>query len=216
MPIRFGDVVLDRDARTVTRLGRPVHLSPKALDLLWTLAAARPRVVPKAELLELVWPGTFVTDASLARTVRELRVALGDDVVRTSHGFGYAFGLDGEEAPASPSPTSAPGSRPGAISAWLVSGARAIAIRGPGALIGRDPAADIVIESRMASWHHARLDIDAGGVTLRDLASKNGTTVRGQRLTDAIVLSDGDEIGIAAQTYVFRSSHKTLETATDV
>ena len=46
--------------------------------MLVLLAMARPRAVPKAEILDGVWPDTFVTDASLARTVHEIRDAIGD------------------------------------------------------------------------------------------------------------------------------------------
>jgi DNA-binding winged helix-turn-helix (wHTH) protein len=78
------------------RADRPVHLTPKAFELLTVLIENRPRAVPKTELVERVWPNTFVSDSSLARAIRELRSALGDDaynsnLIRTIHAFGYAF-----------------------------------------------------------------------------------------------------------------------------
>src|SRR2546422_9256486 len=65
------------------------HLSPKAFELLVVLVERRGEAVSKAELLERVWPKVFVSDASLARVVTELRDAIGDDareMIRTVHG----------------------------------------------------------------------------------------------------------------------------------
>src|SRR5438093_11337990 len=80
-----------------------MHLSPKAFDLLRVLVDHRDRALSKAELLERVWPGVFVSDASLARVVTEIREAVGDSaraarVIRTVHTFGYAFGATVEHA----------------------------------------------------------------------------------------------------------------------
>ena len=96
MPLRFGDCVFDRSARTLTRDGRPVEITLKAFELLSTLLENRPRPLSKAELHERLWPKTFVSDTSLARLVSELRKAIGDNakhprLVRTLHGYGYAF-----------------------------------------------------------------------------------------------------------------------------
>ena len=95
MRTRFLECVLDTDARLLKRAEVEVHLTAKAFEVLVLLISERPRVVRKAELLEVVWPGTFVTDASLARTIHEIRGAIGDNpaglAVRTVHGHGYSF-----------------------------------------------------------------------------------------------------------------------------
>lgn len=113
MQLSFGDCVFDQGARTLTRGGRPVEIAPKAYDLLVALLDHRPRPLSKVELHERLWPKTFVSDASLARLVSELRKALGDDarsprLVRTVHRYGYAFcapvrGLSDEGSAASAS-----------------------------------------------------------------------------------------------------------------
>lgn len=217
MVTHFLDVVLDGEARLLTRRGAVVHLTPKALDLLRTLVEARPRAVAKAELLERVWPSTFVTDASLARTVHEIREALGEGgaaAVRTVHGFGYAFTADAvDEIPAASAPAAA-GVEAGTAAAWLLSSGRAIALPSGRVLIGRDPAAEVPIESLLASWHHAHLDIYPGGATLHDLGSKNGTTVGGVRVSSPTAVSDGDEIGIGGLRFVLRRGVKVAETET--
>lgn len=208
--------MLDGDARIVTRGSIPVHLSPKALDVLLLLVSERPRAVPKAEMLDRVWPGTFVTDASLARTIHEIRDALGDadgtTMIRTVHGHGYAFAAEAVEFPGR---AVAAGGHVGARSTgWLLTGGRAIPLTDGEVRIGRDPAADVPLESALASWHHARLVVDAGTVTLEDLGSKNGTSVRGQPLAGHAVLEDGDDIVIAGTRIVFRRGEKQSETET--
>jgi len=56
------------------------------------------------------------------------------------------------------------------------------------------------------SRHHARIVVDGARAVLEDLGSKNGTSVRGRRLTAPAELQDGDEIGIGPAVLVFRSS----------
>ena len=96
MHVLFADCDLDTEARRFLRAGDEIHLSPKAFELLKTLVDSRPRALSKQELLDRIWPGTFVSDASLARAVSEIREALGehsrtDGFLQTVHGFGYRF-----------------------------------------------------------------------------------------------------------------------------
>lgn len=62
--------------------------------------------------------------------------------------------------------------------------------------IGRDITNDIVINDPESSRHHMRLTRGAGGYTLEDLGSTNGTFINGQRLTGAKPLNPGDMIGL--------------------
>jgi TolB-like protein/Tfp pilus assembly protein PilF len=102
--MRFAGCRLDLDARRLFRGAREVHLSPKAFELLKVLVESRPRAVSKAELLERVWPGIYVSEASLARAVNEIRDGLGDSarqgpIVRTVQGYGYSFGAAVDASP---------------------------------------------------------------------------------------------------------------------
>ena len=92
----FGEFVLDESRHELLHGGAPVHLTPKAYELLRLLLERRPAAVSKAEIHDRIWPGTFVSDVNLATLVFEIRTAIGDDphaprFIRTVRGFGYAF-----------------------------------------------------------------------------------------------------------------------------
>lgn len=63
--------------------------------------------------------------------------------------------------------------------------------------IGRHPHNDIVITHQAVSGHHAAISRVDGETVLEDLGSSNGTFVKGQRISRA-VLSDSDCFTIAA------------------
>jgi DNA-binding winged helix-turn-helix (wHTH) protein/TolB-like protein len=87
---QFGNCEFD-DLRYELRVGgQTVELERKPLDLLRYLLSKSGAVVKKEELLEAVWPGVLVVDASLATAVSKLRKVLGDqDVVQTIPRIGY-------------------------------------------------------------------------------------------------------------------------------
>ncbi len=62
--------------------------------------------------------------------------------------------------------------------------------------IGRSPSSDLVFPSERVSWQHAAISIENGVPWVRDLASRNGTFVNGERLAAARVICDGDVLGI--------------------
>lgn len=186
---RFGQFSIDHAQRLLRCGSQPVHLTPKAFDLLAILVAAAPRVLTKGELHARVWPATIVSDATLTGLVKELRRALDDrdpdaPLVRTVHGVGYAFcaPLD-REAP-----------RAARIHGWLVIGDRRLPVTSGETIVGRDPGADLWIDYDTVSRRHARLTAADEGVSLEDLDSKNGTHVDGRSADGSVVLRDGDRI----------------------
>jgi DNA-binding winged helix-turn-helix (wHTH) protein len=213
---RFDDFVLDERSRQLLRRGQEVHLSPKAFDLLHRLIQARPQALSKAELHDRLWPGTFVTDASLGMLVTEIRSALGDTArtprfVRTVHRFGYAFqGRVTELADPSASDTG-----PFDAICSLVSASRQYMLAPGTNLVGRDPRAAICLDSPGISRHHARLIVDGTRVLIEDLGSKNGTLLRGQLLTHPLEVVDGDEIRFGSITLTLRLLPALGSTATD-
>ena len=107
MPIAFGDFTLDESRRQLLRGTEAVRLSPKTFQLLSILVRESPRAVSKADLQDQLWPGTFVTEGSLATLVTELRSTLGDDArdpkfIRTLYGFGYSFAAPTADAAPAP------------------------------------------------------------------------------------------------------------------
>jgi DNA-binding NtrC family response regulator len=64
------------------------------------------------------------------------------------------------------------------------------------AVIGRDAAAEVRIESRAASRRHAKLSSVNGELTVEDLGSHNGTLLNGRRLGGPRVVRSGDTIAI--------------------
>jgi len=62
--------------------------------------------------------------------------------------------------------------------------------------LGRDITNDIVINDPEVSRHHMRMTRGAGGFTIEDLGSTNGTFINGQRLTGARPMRPGDMIGL--------------------
>ncbi|MGD0297670.1 MAG: winged helix-turn-helix domain-containing protein [Bryobacteraceae bacterium] len=76
--IRFGAFEVNVHERVLLEDGRPVALTPKALETLLVLLRHHGHVVSKAELLKTVWPDTFVEEGVLAQNILTLRKALGN------------------------------------------------------------------------------------------------------------------------------------------
>jgi TolB-like protein/DNA-binding winged helix-turn-helix (wHTH) protein/Tfp pilus assembly protein PilF len=81
----FGKFRLDGRSRVLFCSGELVALYPKAIDVLVFLVEKHGNVATKEELLERVWPGTFVEESTLTRSISVLRKALGD----TPEGHSY-------------------------------------------------------------------------------------------------------------------------------
>jgi DNA-binding winged helix-turn-helix (wHTH) protein len=200
--VRFGDCVFDPDTRELLRAGKSVHLPAKTFRLLEVLLEQRPSAISKEKLMETLWPKTFVADGNLARLVAELREAIGDDardpsLIRTIHGFGYAFQADARAVASRPRATPK-------IVLKLIWGDREIALGEGENVLGRDPLALVCVDIASVSRHHARILVEGDRATLEDLGSKNGTFRRGQRLKTPELLHDGDEIRIGTVPMVFR------------
>jgi DNA-binding winged helix-turn-helix (wHTH) protein len=100
----FSNFEIDEARFELRRAGEPVHVQPKVLDLIVYLAAHRERVVTKEELLDTVWRGVAVTEASLIQAVSLARRALDDSpndqrVIRTVRNKGFQFVAQAGSAP---------------------------------------------------------------------------------------------------------------------
>jgi len=92
---RFGAFVLDVPERRLWRGDEAVQLVPKQFDLLLFFVANAGRVTKKNEILDAVWPDTFVEETTLARNVSWLRKLIevdgGKRLIETVPKVGYRF-----------------------------------------------------------------------------------------------------------------------------
>jgi DNA-binding winged helix-turn-helix (wHTH) protein/tetratricopeptide (TPR) repeat protein len=106
--ITFGRFRLDTRNECLWQGARAIALRPKAFAVLKLLVEQSGQLVTKQQVLDIVWPGTFVSDAVLKDSIRQLREALGDDAaaptyIETAHRRGYRFiGKISAPDPASP------------------------------------------------------------------------------------------------------------------
>ena len=189
-----------------------VHLSPKALDLLILLIRERPHVLSKADLHARLWPDSFVSDASLAMLVAELRAALGETArhprcVRTVHRHGYAFlSLATEDPDRRRAGRNERTTAPPTMGYWVITASQQVALVRGENVVGRDPAVRVWLDSPSVSRHHARIVIDDERATLEDLGSKNGTRAGDVRVRALVPLSDGDQLRFGSVRATFRAS----------
>jgi DNA-binding winged helix-turn-helix (wHTH) protein len=216
MRVRFGSFVLDSCARQLQRAGHPVHLTPKALELMELLVERRPDAVSKAEIHDRLWPDIFVADVNLPVLVHEVREALQDDphepaFLRTVTRFGYAFCGTARPEPETPE--------------WaarcpneyrLVWGVREIALQPGDNLLGRTHNTTIWVDHASVSRCHALVRVSEDGATIEDCGSKNGTFLGTARVAGVVPLNDGDRILLGSALLVFRRfSGDRASTSTD-
>jgi DNA-binding winged helix-turn-helix (wHTH) protein len=190
MLYRFGNARLDLAARELICNGVERSLTPKAYDLLRLLIEFRPRVLTKAEIMDLIWPDAFVAEANVGILIGDIRAAIGDTanagrLIKTHHGVGYSFCGDVVEQPrvaAIP---------PGGARFVLVIGERRIMLSVGTALLGRDIQSDVIVTDPSVSRHHARLEVTPSRVEVEDVGSKNGTSVNGQPIATRTEVADG-------------------------
>jgi len=92
-------------ARPSTGLGarEQITIPPKAFDLLLLLARNQHRVIAKSEVMETLWPNTFVEEGNLTQHIYTLRKALGDrpdgkPYIETVPRRGYRLAADVRDA----------------------------------------------------------------------------------------------------------------------
>lgn len=94
----FGDFELDDAGSTLRLRGEPLLVQPLVLNLLGYLVRHAGRVVPKDELMDALWPGVHVTEASLQRAASLARTALKtggmEGALRNIPRLGYRFAVD--------------------------------------------------------------------------------------------------------------------------
>jgi DNA-binding winged helix-turn-helix (wHTH) protein/Tfp pilus assembly protein PilF len=92
----FGPFSLIVEERQLLVDGKQVPLTPKALDILIMLIQNSGRVLEKKEIMDQIWPDTFVEEANLAQNIFTIRKALGENIkgiqyIETIPRRGYRF-----------------------------------------------------------------------------------------------------------------------------
>ncbi len=96
MRYRFRDFELNLETMELLRAGRPIATEPQVFQLLSYLVQHGERAISKDELLEMLWQGRYVSEATLTNCIKLARQSLGDsgqtqELIRTIRGHGYRF-----------------------------------------------------------------------------------------------------------------------------
>lgn len=76
--------------------------------------------------------------------------------------------------------------------------------------LGRSPTSVIVIDDNYASGEHAVVALREGQWWLEDQQSRNGTMLNDKLITHAVVMTDGDVIGIGRRRFRLDLDRPTL------
>lgn len=111
MLLRFDDFAMDTARYELRRNDAPCKLEPRAFDLIAHLARHPDQVFSREQLVEPVWHGRFVSDATVSTCVKSARRALGDSgatqrYIQTVRGRGFRFGADVIQDGTTPDPSS--------------------------------------------------------------------------------------------------------------
>jgi TolB-like protein/DNA-binding winged helix-turn-helix (wHTH) protein/tetratricopeptide (TPR) repeat protein len=99
---RFVGFEIDLARHELRRDGAVVHIEPQVFDLIVLLVRNRERIVRKDELIDSIWQGRIVSEATLSSRISAARRALGDsgtdqNLIRTLHKRGFRFVGEVEE-----------------------------------------------------------------------------------------------------------------------
>ena len=99
MVLRFGDFVIDTMRYELRRNDEACKLEPKVFDLIALFAQHPDQVFCHEELIQSVWGGRFVSDATVSTCIKSARKALGDNgatqrYIQTVRGRGFRFGVE--------------------------------------------------------------------------------------------------------------------------
>ena len=104
---RVAEWLVHPRVNAIEREGETIHLEPKVMQVLVTLAADAGEVVTREQLRSAVWPDVFVGEDVLIRAISELRRAFSDEprdprVIQTIPKAGYRLIAKVEQEPEEP------------------------------------------------------------------------------------------------------------------
>lgn len=143
---RFGQCSFDELRHELRVRGEVADLEAKPLEVLHQLLLRAGEVVSKEDLLESVWPGVMVVDASLATAVSKLRKALGDQdsIIKTVPKLGYRFAAPVRSEWSATLPVAPVASPVLSVVSLDQEQNRIVGVRGIGRVFGRRLAASVI------------------------------------------------------------------------
>lgn len=96
MIFEFGEWQLDTELFELRHGSDRRKIEPQVFDLLHFLLRNRGRVVSRDDIVQEIWQGRIVTDATISTCIKAARQAIGDDGrkqtwIKTIHGRGFRF-----------------------------------------------------------------------------------------------------------------------------
>ncbi len=98
---------------------------------------------------------------------------------------------------------------------WKSGGPELVPLPGGRVVVGRAQENDIVLADRRVSAAHAVLEQVGPHWSVRDLGSRNGTFLNGERLLVERVLEPGDEVRVGETRLVFRAPTASAAATTE-
>jgi len=197
MIYRFKEFTLDVGNAQLRRADAGIDTEPQVIALLIYLAENRDRVISKDELIDVVWNGRIVSDATLNSRISSARRAVGDTgknqtIIRTYSKQGYQFVAELESNSAPPKSTEKP----------------SIAVL-PFDDLSDDPSeeyfADGITEdliTGLSAYHALRIIARSSSFTFKHQSKsiqKIGAALNVQYLVEGSVRKSGDQIRITAR-----------------
>ncbi len=101
--LSFDDIEIDLGSFELRRAGERIPVEPLIFDLICCLANSGGRVLTRDDLINQVWDGRIVSDASVSSAIKAARKALGDTgeaqrYIRTVRGRGFQFTITPQSA----------------------------------------------------------------------------------------------------------------------
>lgn len=205
----FGPFRIDTRNRLLFRDNQPIPLKPKVVDTLLLLIENSGRVLEKDELIQKLWPDTFVEEANLTQNIYVLRKALNsgtdsENYIETIPRRGYRFA--GEVRKIAAEQTSAVAAPP-ASRRWLW-----IPVL---LLIGISAAVVFRVFSNrskptIASTHAIKT---LAVLPFRSLSADSGDDYIGQGMADALItkLSNTQQISVRPTSVVLRYDNPNVD-----
>ncbi|MCF6317742.1 MAG: winged helix-turn-helix domain-containing protein [Proteobacteria bacterium] len=96
MIYKFNDITIDTKNYQLLQNTNALTVEPQVFNLIVYLIEHRDRVILRQELLDALWEGKIVSDATISNHIKSARKVLGDDgrkqaIIKTIHGRGYQF-----------------------------------------------------------------------------------------------------------------------------